>query len=272
MAKNNATRVALFGLLIAIAVSIYLTTHHYDLKLGARDSKSFCTISTVIDCDSVNASVFSEIGPVSIALVGTMTYLAQLLLLLGVKAFDDDEKKKLTRYFLYLSTPGLITSIFLASVSTVILKSFCILCTSLHVLNFIIFGRAWIMVTEGNKFAHLKDDFLSLFKSGEKGGSRVLFLLVCIPLASILVHGMMNQNSDQIERIVQNSIADWQTAKKYDFFIEGAYQIGNPAAPFQIVEFSDFQCPHCKRAAPSLTAFANAHKDLVRASPFKIIH
>src|ERR1700730_8462004 len=29
----------------------------------------------------------------------------------------------------------------------------------------------------------------------------------------------------------------------------------------QIVEFSDFQCPHCKHAAPSLHAFVNAHRD-----------
>jgi protein-disulfide isomerase len=68
-------------------------------------------------------------------------------------------------------------------------------------------------------------------------------------------------SSTDFEKMIERNLEDWRDSKKFDFKIKGGAQTGNPSAAFEIVEFSDFQCPHCKRAAPSLHAFVSAHRD-----------
>jgi protein-disulfide isomerase len=46
--------------------------------------------------------------------------------------------------------------------------------------------------------------------------------------------------------------------------IEGRPVRGNPKAPITIVEFSDFQCPYCSRARPTVNKVREAYGDQVR--------
>ncbi len=90
----------------------------------------------------------------------------------------------------------------------------------------------------------------------------VWIILAIVPLGSLLAHGMYKEsNFGELDKIVTNSIADWQANEKIDFFTDKAPDLGNPKGKFQIVEFSDFQCPHCRRASPTLHAFVNSHRD-----------
>ena len=61
--------------------------------------------------------------------------------------------------------------------------------------------------------------------------------------------------------MVDRSIEDWKDAKIFDFKSTSGAEAGNPAANFRIVEFYDYQCPHCRRASPSIHAFVSAHRD-----------
>jgi protein-disulfide isomerase len=51
---------------------------------------------------------------------------------------------------------------------------------------------------------------------------------------------------------------------------------GNPEAPVTIVEFSDFQCPHCRAAQPTIKDLLDKYKDKVRLGyrdyPLRQIH
>ena len=56
----------------------------------------------------------------------------------------------------------------------------------------------------------------------------------------------------------------------------GRPMLGNPEARIRIVEFLDYECPFCKRAAPEVRAFMTRHPDdvllIVRDFPLESIH
>ena len=230
---------------------------------GLSEAKSFCSVNAHVDCDSVNTSTFSEILGIPVALIASFAFFVELLLLFGIQAFGTEEKQKLSRFFFYLCTGNMIATIVMGVISSFVLKTYCLMCMTIWFVSIILFffSRS---IAQKSDFKLLASDFKSLFVGGEQGARGVLFILFLVPVGAGLVNGMWKQNiSSDLDKFVENSLSDWKNAQKIDFFIDKAPQLGNPQAPMQIVEFSDFQCPHCKRAAPSLHAFVNSHRDNV---------
>jgi len=50
---------------------------------------------------------------------------------------------------------------------------------------------------------------------------------------------------------------------RLSFSNAGAPTMGPESAPVTLVEFSDFQCPYCRAAAPTLKQVANKYGDKV---------
>ena len=261
MKQQHWVVVGFIFLILGIGVSVYLVSHHYDLMYARQESKSFCSVNAAFDCDAVNTSVYSEVAGIPVSLIAALAFLVELLLLLGYRAFGEDEKKKLARFYFYLTVGNVVVSIALAIVSSFILKTYCLMCLTLYVVSLATFITGWKLVGE-QKFSLLASDIASLFKSGSSGGARgILILLLLVPVGGVLANAMYRESmAGEIDKVVAQSIMDWKANKPFTFAFGHPHEEGNPSASFQIVEFSDFQCPHCKRAAPSIHAFINAHK------------
>ena len=54
--------------------------------------------------------------------------------------------------------------------------------------------------------------------------------------------------------------------KVHKINLDNAAYLGNPNAPVTVVEFSDFECPFCARAAPDAKAIAEKYPDQVRVA------
>ncbi len=258
---------ALVFTLIGIIVSTYLVVHHYNLIYGMSEAKSFCTLSATIDCDAVNTSSFSTIMGIPVAVLQAFILFIGMLLLLGIRAFGDSERAVISRFFLYLSSGNFIATVAMGVISTFILRTFCLMCASLYLVALVLLICAMKM-NPTKPFSMLIQDLKGLLKSSSVGGTRgFLILFLTIPLGAALASGMYEKSilsSTDFEKMIQRNVDDWHDGKQFDFKISSGAQDGNQAASFQIVEFSDFECPHCKRAAPSLHAFVNAHRNEVR--------
>jgi protein-disulfide isomerase/uncharacterized membrane protein len=261
MQKQLWNWVALICVLIGIVISTYLVVHHYNLIFGLTETKSFCTVSSKIDCDAVNTSTYSTLLGVPVAMIQDFVLLVALLLLLGLRAFGESEKPAIGRFLFYLATTNLVATLVMGTISSLVLKVFCTMCMSLYIVAIVLWFSS-LKVNAKGVLSHLGSDLKNLLRSGEEGTRGFLILFLVIPLGSALASGMYEKSilsSTDFGKIIQQNIEDWKEAKTHAFDIKSSPDLGNPAAAFQIVEFFDYQCPHCRRASPSLHAFATAH-------------
>ena len=66
--KARHLYIAIAGLaVVGVVVSSISLQHHY-----STSQDSFCNLSQTVNCDIVNRSVYSKIGPVPVALIGIL--------------------------------------------------------------------------------------------------------------------------------------------------------------------------------------------------------
>ena len=84
----------------------------------------------------------------------------------------------------------------------------------------------------------------------------------CLPAAKHVLRGVKDGMSrEQIEKSYKNRF-DPSMVKNVP--IDGSPTKGPAGAPVTIVEFADFQCPHCAEYAPMLDKLVDSRKDDVR--------
>lgn len=101
--------------IIGIVVSGYSWYTH---NSGAADT--FCDVSTVFSCSTVNKSIYSEFASVPVAAIGLLGYTVLLLLV--------STKQLLWRYLFAAGVIGTVFSLYLTWIEFAVLKTFCILC------------------------------------------------------------------------------------------------------------------------------------------------
>jgi protein-disulfide isomerase len=84
----------------------------------------------------------------------------------------------------------------------------------------------------------------------------------CLPAAKYLMKSVKDGlSADQVKKAYENR---FDPAKIKNVPLEDSPSKGNPNAPVTIVEFADFQCPHCGEQAPHLDKFVDSRKQDVR--------
>lgn len=102
--------------LIGIVLSAVSLKNHY-----SGTPTEYCDLGDNFNCDLVNRSVYSQVGPVPVALIGLMGY-AALLVLARMRG------KKPALLMLVAAVTGLGFSLYLTYVEAYLLGVWCILC------------------------------------------------------------------------------------------------------------------------------------------------
>ncbi len=81
----------------------------------------------------------------------------------------------------------------------------------------------------------------------------------CVPAAKYLLRGVKDGLSrEQLEKSYKNR---FEADKVKSVPLDGSPTLGSPSAPITIVEFADFECPHCALVAPMLDKLVQERKD-----------
>ena len=126
--KGRLLTAILLLTLAGIAVSSVSLYNHYD-----KSESSFCDLGGKFNCDIVNRSIYSHIGPVPVALIGILGYLSLAAMThLCRKNMDG-------KMFLFgTALAGLGFALYLTYIEGFVLAAWCVLCLTSLALIFTI--------------------------------------------------------------------------------------------------------------------------------------
>lgn len=138
MSAQNLKRIfwffAVFSFL-GFADATFLTVEHY---LGTP-----IPCSILGGCDVVTNSLYSQIGPVPIALIGALYYLT--LIILSIIYFDS-KKEVYLKIGAYLSVSGFLVSLVLVYLQVSVIHALCLYCMISALFSTILFLLGQVML------------------------------------------------------------------------------------------------------------------------------
>ncbi len=244
--------------------SIYSLWHRQSLLMEGITKPSFCNVNSLLNCDAVAMSRFSQFLGLPVAAWGLVFYSVFFILALGLyfRTSDAEEKgvKELSALLAGLSLVALFPTVTLALISFSVLKLLCIMCLLTYLLNILILVFSFRLLKQSEaSFAQAKGAF-GLISFGTWA------LIGCVVALTLFAPTMMrNSLAPDLDENVLNLYVEQhfaQPAKEIN--TDKSASFGPSNAPVTVVAFSDFQCPFCQKEALSTPEVLKQYEGRVR--------
>jgi protein-disulfide isomerase/uncharacterized membrane protein len=240
--------------LVGLLDSTYLAISHYR-NYTDISYRSFCAISRALNCDTVSQSSYALFLDLPVAVWGIFGY-AFLLILLLLTSSKDACKKRIWSLIFWLSFAFTCGSVILALVSTLRIRSYCIMCIVTYGVNFILVYYAWLIRRRFSNAGLIEDTREDLHFLWHKRAK-------CIPLFVFFIATVLST---------------WLFFPTYWYFEpppltadipHGFTEAGHPwigakRPVLKITEFADYQCFQCKKMHFFLRQFISQNPEKIR--------
>jgi len=232
------------------ALGLYMTVQHHTALAGGE---SFCNINDTLNCDLVNTSAWSEVFGVPTALYGAAFYLA--LTVISLRGWQTrDQGHSVAAVLLVAAVPANLASIGLAWVSLQ-LGAYCLFCVSLYLVAALVAAAA-VLGLRGQGF-HVGTALTA-------PELQVAVLVGALALG-LGIWSWSGQDSAAVAAVEggESGEADWAALYEQPAGTVNpspdAPTWGKPEAPVLIVEWADYECPHCARTAAAIKKVLAKH-------------
>lgn len=256
--KEHRRRLVLILILTAVGVvlAIWLVWIHLSLKTEL-DSGSFCNLGGYFDCDIVNSSRFASVLGVPVAYGALATYL--LLAALSAAELRGSRKHRTLAYARGLGAFAVAYSVYLGFISASVLHALCVFCVGLYVVNAGVAAVGWWRPPAPRLgfFGVLADDVKLLFAGFEIWPAQLGLIALVGGGVCLRQIGLSAQSEEQI--FSGSVVASGKITR-----VAAGHEEGPADAPLVVIEFIDFECPFCKRAAVLVDQLRSQYAGRVR--------
>jgi protein-disulfide isomerase/uncharacterized membrane protein len=250
-----------WGLAATSVLGLLSSAYLFSRKLDST-GESLCNVNAVVNCDAVNNSAASELMGIPIALLGAGFFLGVAV----AAAFGGAPRQRLFQVVTWLAAGGVAYSIYLAFAALQI-GAVCVLCMTIYACCGLLVWGGWLGARREG--AGLADAPAQVAISAP--ALVVLFVFLGVVLVGQSAWSSARarttsgraiealQASDEGERPtgerlpLDEVIASLYARPSNTAVLEGDEpRLGREDAPYTIVEFADFGCPHCAEACETL--------------------
>ncbi|MFQ5354998.1 MAG: vitamin K epoxide reductase family protein [Mariprofundaceae bacterium] len=246
-----------------LATSIYLTYLHQHIFTGKLTDFSFCGFSRGISCETVTASPQAEWFSIPLAWYGAMYYLLFMFLGLAAILRPVRDASTATCLILLFSAVAVAIDVYLAYIMAFVIGSLCLLCLLTYILNLAILYLAFR--TASPPISKLIKNAIVDFATGR---ARAAVLLSFVTVAAVGILGaqeLRRATNDQLASFNEDDYRKFRAdTPRLTVDTRSDPYIGPLNADLTIIEFSDFQCPHCRKAHFILQTILPAYKNRVK--------
>ncbi|RJP36936.1 MAG: hypothetical protein C4548_15090 [Desulfobacteraceae bacterium] len=234
--------------------SLYLAVSHYR-NYADIGYQSFCAISSAINCDTVSQSPYSIFLNVPVPIWG-MTAHAFFIALLMFGFPGSRDKKRMWTLLMTIALGFSVYCLILASISTFLIRSYCIMCILGYGVCFLLLYFSWLIRNRFNSeklFTAIRLDIRQLLNLRRIS----LPVLSSFPIGMLLIFLFLppywQLTPPELTMDVPRGITE-----------DGHPWIGAQKPELTIVEFADYLCFPCKKNHFHLRRLIQKNPDKIR--------
>ncbi len=238
----------------------YLSWQHVASQSGAHES--ICSISATLDCDRVNTSAWSEVLGLPTALWAAAFYAA--LMVVSWKCWK--ERPGYSRAPVLVLGSGLFAVLFSAFLAwkSSQLGAWCLFCIGLYGVSVLLLVAGVLGARDQGYLDHMWEVLLG---RGDRSSGAALATATLLLLTGG-VYAETHTSADHAEEQQEEYGIDALYAQTQGpLALTGKEPMyGRPSAPYTLVEFADYGCPHCAALSAPIKKLVARHPDL------KLVH